>query len=99
MTKEADVQIVEDFRDSYIRKCQKALILKDGEAFLAALGYLSKMEGMTSLSRELGLNRSQMYRSFSPTGNPSFISVMRMLDALDLKFYIVPKRRRDEQVP
>jgi probable addiction module antidote protein len=41
-------------------------------AYIAkAMGVVARAKGMTELSRETGLSREQLYRSFSEQGNPT----------------------------
>jgi probable addiction module antidote protein len=43
---------------------------------------------MAQLARELDLNREGLYESLSPNGNPSFITVMKVLDNLGFQLNI-----------
>jgi probable addiction module antidote protein len=47
---------------------------------------------MAQLARELDLNREGLYESLSPNGNPSFITVMKVLDNLGFQLSIQQKR-------
>lgn len=78
------------FRESSLRKCRKALRMKDPAAFCAALGSMSRHEGMTGISNRIGANRTHLYRGLSETGNPSFATVLKILSVLGLKLYVMP---------
>lgn len=49
------------------------------------LGDLAKSYGMSKLAEETGLTREGLYKSFSKNGNPSFITVSKVAQALGLK--------------
>jgi probable addiction module antidote protein len=59
-------------------------------AFVAdALGVIARARGMTEVAREAGVSRESLYRALSADGNPEFGTVMRVAQALGLKFSIV----------
>lgn len=66
--------------------------LEDGDTALiaAALGDIARAKGMTQLSKETGITRDGLYKALSPTGNPSFDTVRKVLKAFGLKFDIAP---------
>lgn len=47
---------------------------------------------VTRLARETALNRENMYRILSEEGNPRLSSLKALLDSLDLRLAIEPKR-------
>ena len=54
-------------------------------AFIAkALGVVARAKGMTEISRETGLSREQLYRSFSEKGNPTLKTTLMVMRALGL---------------
>lgn len=60
----------------------------DDPAFIAqALGTVARARGMSELSRSTGLAREALYRALSPTGNPSFGTVLKVIKALGLKLH------------
>lgn len=61
--------------------------LEDGDTsvIVAALGDIARSKGMTQLSRETGITRDGLYKALSPTGNPSFATVQRVVRAFGLK--------------
>lgn len=69
-----------------------AAALEEGNSALlaAALGNIAKAKGMTQLARETGISRDRLYKALSPTGNPSFDTVRRVIDALGLKLEVAP---------
>ena len=55
--------------------------LDDGDPALvpAALGDIARTRGMTQLARETGVTRDGLYKALSPTGNPSFATVQKVV--------------------
>ena len=66
--------------------------LENGDPALvsAALGDIARARGMTKLANETGITRDGLYKALSPSGNPSFGTVLKVLNALGYKFDIVP---------
>jgi probable addiction module antidote protein len=46
---------------------------------------------MVAVAKELGLSRESLYKSLSSTGNPSFSTILKVLDLLGYKLQILPK--------
>jgi probable addiction module antidote protein len=54
-------------------------------AYIAkALGVVARAKGMAEISRETGLSREQLYRSFSERGNPTLRTTLAVMKALGL---------------
>lgn len=68
--------------------------LEDGEqdVFLLALRDVAEARGLTRLARAAKLNRENMYRILSETGNPQLSSLKTLLDSLGLKLAIEARR-------
>ena len=66
--------------------------LEEGDPALvaAALGDIARAKGMTQLARETGLGRESLYKALSPSGNPEFATVMKVVAALGLKLHASP---------
>jgi probable addiction module antidote protein len=66
--------------------------LEEGDPALvaAALGDIARAKGMTQLARETGLGRESLYKALSPSGNPEFATVMKVVAALGLKLHAAP---------
>lgn len=61
----------------------------DDPAFIAeALGTVARARGMSELARNTGLAREALYRALSPTGNPSFGTVLKVIKALGVKLHV-----------
>jgi probable addiction module antidote protein len=63
--------------------------LEEGDASLiaAALGDIARAKGMSQIARESGLGRESLYKTLSPTGNPEFATVLKVMGALGLQFH------------
>lgn len=61
--------------------------LEDGDPSLvsAALGDVARARGMTQLAHETGITRDGLYKALSPSGNPSFATVQKVVKALGYK--------------
>lgn len=61
--------------------------LEDGDTSViaAALGDIARVKGMTQLAKETGITRDGLYKALSPTGNPSFDTVQKVVRAFGLK--------------
>ena len=66
--------------------------LEEGDAslFAAALGDIARAKGMSQLARETGLGRESLYKALSPTGNPEFATILRVVSALGLRLHATP---------
>src|SRR6266852_9089256 len=61
----------------------------DDPAFIAkALGTVARARGMSRIAKKSGLSRESLYKALSPEGNPEFGTVIRVMQALGLKFSI-----------
>ncbi len=66
--------------------------LEDGDPGLivAVLGDIARAKGMTQIARRAGLGRESLYKALSPTGNPEFATILKVVHALDLQFHVQP---------
>ncbi|MES2990087.1 MAG: addiction module antidote protein [Pseudomonadota bacterium] len=69
---------------------QAALEEGDASLFAAALGDIARAKGMSQLARETGLGRESLYKALSPTGNPEFSTILRVIGALGLQLHATP---------
>lgn len=67
-----------------------ALEVGDPSLFAAALGDIARARGMTQLAKETGITRDGLYKALSPTGNPSFATVQKVVKALGYKLDVEP---------
>ena len=64
----------------------------DPALLLSVIGDIARSKGMSRLARELNLSRKGLYKSFSRNGNPSFLTVMDVLDNLGYSINICQKK-------
>jgi probable addiction module antidote protein len=70
---------------------EAALEENDPKLLLAVIGDIARSEGMARLAQELNLDRKGLYKALSPEGNPSFITVAKVLDKLGFRLNIERK--------
>ncbi|MDR3191510.1 MAG: putative addiction module antidote protein [Treponema sp.] len=63
----------------------------DPEYLLKAIGDIARSKGMAQIARDLNLDRASLYKSLSPAGNPSFLTVMKALDNLGFRLRVERK--------
>ncbi len=59
----------------------------DGSVVRAALNDIARAQGMTQLARETGISREGLYKALSPSGNPEFATVLKIIKALKIKLH------------
>lgn len=66
--------------------------LEEGDPNLvaAALGDIARAKGMTQVARDAGLGRESLYKALSPTGNPEFATILKVVAALGLRLHATP---------
>ncbi len=64
--------------------------LEDGDpaVIVAVVGDIARAKGMTQIAREAGLGRESLYKALSPSGNPEFATILKVVRALGLKFSV-----------
>jgi probable addiction module antidote protein len=67
-----------------------ALETGDAAYIAKAMGVVARAKGMAELSRETGLSREQLYRSFSEQGNPTLKTMLAVLRALGVDMTVKP---------
>lgn len=64
-------------------------------AFIAkALGTVARARGMSRIAKKAGLSRENLYKALSKEGNPEFGTILRVMQALGLKFSIIATQSR-----
>ena len=63
----------------------EALATGDAALITHALGVIARTRGMSRIARETGLSRESLYRALSAEGNPEFVTVLRIMEALGLR--------------
>ncbi|MEO8248868.1 MAG: addiction module antidote protein [Burkholderiales bacterium] len=66
--------------------------LEEGDPALvsAALGDIARAKGMTQVARDAGLGRESLYKALSPSGNPEFATILKVIAALGLELHATP---------
>ena len=67
-----------------------ALEEQDLALIAAALGDIARAKGMTQTARDAGLGRESLYKALSPTGNPEFATILKVISALGLQLHAAP---------
>jgi probable addiction module antidote protein len=70
--------------------------LEEGDATLvaAARSDIARAKGMTQVARDAGLGRESLYKALSPSGNPEFSTILRVIQALGLQLHAAPATER-----
>lgn len=63
----------------------------DAAVFAKALGDIARARGMMQLAKDTGLTREGLYKALGEKGNPSFATVMKVMQALGLQININPQ--------
>ena len=83
-------------KDEVYAYLQGAIEENNIETLLDVIGAIARSKGMMMIAKELGLSRESLYKSLAPSGNPSFSTVLKVLDLLGYRLQLIPKA---EQVP
>jgi len=59
----------------------------DGTLVRAALNDVARARGMSQLAKDTGITREGLYKALSPSGNPEFSTVLKVIKALGLKLH------------
>jgi len=70
---------------------EAALEENDTALLLAVIGDIARSKGMAQIAKDLNLARESLYRSLAQDGNPSFNTVVKVLDNLGYQLYIREK--------
>ena len=71
-----------DTKEDVIAHFAVAFEENDMEFLMSIINALARSKGMTQLAGELGLTRAGLYKALSSNGNPSFITVIKILRTL-----------------
>jgi probable addiction module antidote protein len=81
----SDHLATEEDRAAYL---EAALEEGDPALVAAALGDIARAKGMSQVAREAGLGRESLYKALSPSGNPEFATIMKVVSALGLRLHV-----------
>jgi probable addiction module antidote protein len=67
--------------------------LDDGDPGIIAetLGDIARSHGMGKIARKTGLGRESLYKALSKKGNPEFLTVLKVVQALGLKLKLTAR--------
>jgi probable addiction module antidote protein len=88
--------ILSNYDPANALKCDESIEIFLDDAFATgdasyiakALGIIAKAKGMTIISKETGLSREQLYKSFSDKGNPTLKTILAVIKVLGLNLNI-----------
>jgi len=69
---------------------EAAIEENDPSLIASVLGDIAKAKGMVQIAEKTGLGRTSLYKALSADGNPEFETVLKVLNALGLKFCVTP---------
>jgi probable addiction module antidote protein len=78
-------------KEDVIATLEVAFEENDLEFLLSVIGDIARSKGMTQIARDLGVTREALYKSLSSEGNPSFNTVMKILDTLGFRLRVEQK--------
>lgn len=78
---------------AYLEACLEEAPV-DAAFIAAALGDVARAYGMMKVAKASGLTREGLYRALSREGNPSFDTVLRVMNAIGLRFEAKPADQR-----
>jgi probable addiction module antidote protein len=78
-------------REDVIGILEAALEENDMEFLFGVIGDIARSKGMAQIAKDLNLARESLYRSLSQDGNPSFSTIVKVLDNLGFQLSIRQK--------
>lgn len=69
------------------------------DVFLTALGNVVRAHGMTQLSKETGLAREALYRTFQPGKDPHFSTIVKIMRAIGIQLTLPRTSKRTKAQP
>jgi probable addiction module antidote protein len=83
-----------DSADAISAYLEEALETDDPAFITQALGTVARARGMGQIAKETGLSRESLYKALSAEGNPEFSTVIRVMQALGLRFSVTAAEPR-----
>ena len=78
-------------KEDVIAYLEAALEENDTALLLSVIGDIARSKGMVQIAKDLNLARESLYRSLSQDGNPSFSTIVKVLDNLGFQLSIKQK--------
>ena len=73
---------------------EEALETNDPAFITQALGTVARARGMSQIAKETGLSRESLYKALSAEGNPEFSTIIRVMQALGMRFSVTAAEPR-----
>ena len=89
MTKDFDISNYLDSKEIIAEYLSQVLQDGDMDELLNAIGYIAKAKGMTEISKNTGLGRESLYKTFAKGSKPKFETVLKVLNSLGIKLQAV----------
>lgn len=64
----------------------------DPAMLIRALGVVARARNFSQLARDTGITREGLYKALSDNGNPSFVTIVKMMTAFGLQIKFVPAK-------
>src|SRR5215813_8803225 len=80
----------QDWNDNATALLDRTLGQQDSSAFLKVLTAVVRARGFMSVAQQTGLNRTSLYRSISPSGNPRLCTLITLLSVICLRLSVAP---------
>ena len=87
LTRPWDVADYLDNKEDIVAYLEAAFDDGDSRLITAALGDIAKSKGMTKIASEAGLGRESLYKALSHDGNPSFSTVLKVMQAVGIRLH------------
>ena len=87
-----EIETKEDVIGTLEAVIELAVQENDPEYLLKAIGDIARSKGMAQIAQELNLDRASLYNSLSLAGNPSFFTVVKVLNNLGYRIKIQHKQ-------
>jgi len=78
-------------KEDVIGILEAAIEENDTEFLFSVIGDIARSKGMAQIAKDLNLARESLYRSLSQDGNPSFSTIVKVLDNLGFQLSIKQK--------
>jgi probable addiction module antidote protein len=78
-------------REDVVGILEAALEENDIEFLFSVIDDIARSKGMAQIAKDLNVERESLYRSLSQDGNPSFSTIVKVLDNLGFQLSIKQK--------
>ncbi len=85
MVNDFDISQYLDSKDVIAEYLSQVLEDGDMDELLQAIGHIAKAKGMSQVSKDTGLGRESLYKTFAKGSKPKFDTVLKVLNSLDIK--------------